>query len=146
LGAERPASLVPQQTGVLFIIKQQVQPASSMQLRQSQHAWIMAAHCPSPDVQVTVQPPSVISHLQMPIVRLQQHTVMPFIMQQHEHMPPASIVHRFCTMLTAILSSQVQVMRIPPWHFSMRKLQRGTIIQLVPAGIPVGVLTGEVPG
>jgi hypothetical protein len=61
-------------------------------------------------------------------------------------MPPASIVHRFCTMLVAILSSQTQVMRIPPWHFSMRIVQRGTIIQLVPDGIPVDVVTGAAPG
>ena len=43
-------------------------------------------------------------------------------------MPPANIVQRFCTMPLAILSSQTQVIRIPPWHFSMRKVQRGTII------------------
>jgi hypothetical protein len=79
LGAERPASLVPQQTGVLFIRTQQVQPASIMQHRHSQQAWIMEQHWLSPLVHVTVQPPSVISHLHRPIVRLQQHTVMPFI-------------------------------------------------------------------
>ena len=138
--------MVPQQIGVLFMQQQQVQPAAIIVLMQSQQAWIMLLHSESPDVHEIMQPSLVISHLHMPIVRLQQHTVMPFIMQQHEHMPPASIVHRFCTMLTAILSSQVQVMRMPPWHFSMRKVQRGTIIQLVPAGIAVGVPTGEVPG
>jgi hypothetical protein len=80
----------------------------------------------------------------MPIVRLQQQTIMPFIMQQQLHMPPASIVHRFCTMLQAILSSQEQVIFMPPEHFSIFMVQRGTIIMLggkvagVPrAGVPV---------
>jgi hypothetical protein len=36
-------------------------------------------------------------------------------------------------MLHAILSSQVQVIFIPPWHLSNFSVQRGTIIQL--AGI-----------
>ena len=72
----------------------------------------------SPDVQVTQTPLSVISHLHMPIVRLQQHTIMPFIMTQQEHMPPCSMVHRFCIMLRAIWSSHTQVIFMPPWHFS----------------------------
>jgi hypothetical protein len=33
-------------------------------------------------------------------------------------------------MLAAILSSQVQVIFIPPWHFSIFMVQRGTIIML----------------
>ena len=74
----------------------------------------------------------------MPIVMLQQQTIMPFIMQQTVHMPPAIIVQRFCTMLQAILSSHEQVIFMPPVHFSILKVQRGTIIQLVEAGIPVG--------
>jgi hypothetical protein len=72
------------------------------------------------------------------MVRLQQQTVMPFIMTQQLHIPPASIVQRFCTMLQAILSSQEQEMRMPPWHFSIFTLQRGTISQLAPAGTPAG--------
>ena len=67
---------------MLFIIMQQVQPALSMALMQSQQDWIMAQHCASPEVQVTVTPLSVISHLHMPMVRLQQQTIMPFIRTQ----------------------------------------------------------------
>ena len=49
------------------------------------------------------------------------------------------MVHRFWTMLQAIWSSQVQVIFIPPWHFSTLVVQRGTIIQLA------GAIAGEVP-
>src|SRR5262245_10021151 len=56
------AAQQPQQTGVLFIIRQQVQSALSMALMQSQQAWIMAQHLASPEVQVTQTPLSVISH------------------------------------------------------------------------------------
>jgi hypothetical protein len=73
------------------------------------------------------------------MVRLQQQTIMPFIRQQQLHMPPASIVQRFCTMLQAILSSQEQMIFMPPVHFSILIVPRGTIIQLVAAGIPVEV-------
>ena len=45
-------------------------------------------------MQVTQQPSLVISHLHMPIVRLQQHTVMPLSVQVYEHMPPISAEHR----------------------------------------------------
>jgi len=41
---------------VLFIIRQQVQPALHMQERQSQHDWIISQHFWSPDVQVTQNP------------------------------------------------------------------------------------------
>jgi hypothetical protein len=123
---------------VLFISTQQVQPSLSMQATQSQQHWIISQHFGSPLVQVMQTPSLVISHLHMPMVRLQQQTIMPFIMQQTVHMPPAIIVQRFCTMLQAILSSQEQVIFMPPVHFSILKVQRGTIIQLVEAGIPVG--------
>jgi hypothetical protein len=133
---------------VLFIITQQVQPSLRQQARQSQQLWIISQHFGSPLVQVMQTPSLVISHLHMPMVRLQQHTIMPFIMQQTEHMPPAIIVQRFCTMLQAILSSQEQVIFIPPVHFSILKVQRGTIIQLVEAGIPVGepIVGVPIPG
>jgi hypothetical protein len=85
----------PQQTGMLFIMTQQVQPAFIMADMQSQQAWIMVQQALSPLVQVMETPSSVISHLHMPIIRLQEHTVMPFIMQQQEHNPPASMVQRF---------------------------------------------------
>lgn len=119
--------MAPQHIGVLFIITQQVQPHASMQLMQSQQAWIILQHSSSPDVQVTQQPSFVISQRHMPIVKLQVHTTMPFHMQQHEHMPPWSIMQRFCIMLQAIGSSHEQVIFIPPVHFSIFIVQRGTI-------------------
>ena len=119
--------LQPQQTGVLFIMQQQVQPAAIMVLMQSQQAWIIASHILSPEVQVIVQPSLVISHLHRPMVRLQQQTIMPFIMQQSVHMPPWSIMQRFCIMLQAIGSSQLQVIFMPPVTFSILRVHRGTI-------------------
>jgi hypothetical protein len=62
------------------------------------------------------------------MVKLQQQTIMPFIMQQQLHIPPASIVHKFCTMLHAALSSHEQMIFIPPVHFSILNVQRGTIM------------------
>jgi hypothetical protein len=124
---------------VPFIIMQQVQPAFIMVPMQSQQAWIISQHLASPLVQVITQPSAVISHLHMLMVMLQQQTIMPFIIMQQLHMPPASIVHRFCIMLQAILSEQEQVTFMPPWHFSNFMVQRGTIIMFMPVGIPVGI-------
>jgi len=55
----------------------------------------MAQHSLSPLVQVTQTPLSVASHLQIPIKRLQQQAIIPFIIMQQEHIPPAVIVQRF---------------------------------------------------
>jgi hypothetical protein len=70
---------------------------------------------------------------------------MPFIVQQHESIPPAIIVQRFCSMAAETLSSQPQVTVMPPGHFAKVMVQRGTIIMFMPgeAGawvpiIPVG--------
>jgi hypothetical protein len=122
---------------VLFIITQQVQPDFIIVLMQSQQAWIISQHILSPLVQVTQTPLSVISHLHIPIVRLQQQTIMPFIIMQQLHMPPASILHRFCIMLHAIASSHTQVIFMPPVHFSNFIVQRGTIIIFMVDGIPI---------
>jgi hypothetical protein len=122
--------IVPQQIGVLFMQQQQVQPHAIIVAMQSQQAWIILQHSASPDVQVMTQPSLVISHLHMPIVRLQQQTIMPFIMQQSEHMPPWSIMHRFCIMLQAIGSSQEHMIFMPPLHFSIFMVQRGTMSML----------------
>jgi hypothetical protein len=138
-------SVQPQQTGVPLIMKQQLQPRSIQQERHSQQAWIISQQCWSPLVQVMQQPVSVISQRQTPMVKLQQQHIMPFIMQQQLHMPPASMVHRFCTILQAILSSHTQVSLKPPVHFSILKVQRGTINQLVPGVIAVGVPIVGVP-
>lgn len=53
---------------------------------------------------------------------------MPFIMTAIEHVPPCSIMHRFCIIMAAAWSSQVQVQAMPPCIFSIFILQRGTII------------------
>jgi hypothetical protein len=131
-----------------FIITQQGQPAFIMAVQQSQQAWIMAQQSLSPLVQVNVHPLSVISHLHMAIVRLQQQTIMLFIIMQQLHMPPAIMVQRFCIMPTAIAPSLVQVIFMPPSHFSIFIVQRGNIIMFMPVGIvpdipmPVGIVPG----
>jgi hypothetical protein len=77
---------------VLFIITQHMHPSFIMVFMHSQQAWITSQQALSPLVQVMQQPSLVMSHLHMPIVRLQQQTIMPFIIMQQVHMPPASIV------------------------------------------------------
>src|SRR6059058_3193945 len=91
----------------------------------------MAQHCWSPLVQVMHTPSGVISHLHMPIVRLQQHTTMPFIMQQQLHMVPTSELHRFCSVVAAILSSQTHTIFMPPVHFSIFMVQRGIMVMFI---------------
>ncbi len=127
---------LPQHTGMLFIIMQQVQPAFIIEAMQSQQAWTISQHFASPLVQVTVQPFAVISHLHMPIMRLQEQTIIPFIIMQQLTIPPAIILQRFCMVAQAIWSSQVQVIFMPPVHFSNFMVQRGTIIMLGAIGLP----------
>jgi hypothetical protein len=138
-GKPESAQAVPQQTGVLLIIMQQVQPDFIIVFMQSQQPWIMALQAASPLVQVTVQPLSVISHLHMPIVSEQQQTIMPFIMQQQQQGPAASMEHRLCSVVQAMSSSQLQVIFMPPLIFCILKVQRGTIIQFdgIAEGIPM---------
>src|SRR5262245_4328484 len=109
--------------------------------RQSQQACSISPHLGSPLVQVKQTPSGVMSHLHIPIVRLKQQTVMPLSMTQQLHMPPANMVQRFCTMLQAILSSQLQWTLKPPVHFSTLNVQRGTIMV---DGTAVGDPTGGV--
>ena len=80
---------------MLLIIRQQVQPAFIIEVMQAQQASIIALQDESPLVQVTQTPSSVGSHLHMAMVRLQQQTIIPFIMQQQLHMEPAMLMHRF---------------------------------------------------
>jgi hypothetical protein len=80
---------------MLFIMTQQVQWACIIALMQSQQAWIMAQQSLSPVVQVRTTPSLLFSHLHMPMVRLQQQTIIPFIIMQQEHIPLAIIMHRF---------------------------------------------------
>jgi hypothetical protein len=107
-----------------------------MQSRQAQQAWIISQHFASPLVHVRQTPFLVISQRHMPMVRLQQHTITPFIIMQQLHIPPAKSEQRFCTMLQASLSSQAQVIFMPPVHFSILRVQRGTISQFMPTGRP----------
>lgn len=78
-----------------FIIMQQLQPAFIIVHMQSQHAWIISQHALSPLMQVMQTPSPVISHMHIPIVRLQQQSMAPFIMQQRLHFELAIIEHRF---------------------------------------------------
>jgi hypothetical protein len=136
---------------MLFMHMQQTQPALLMLAMQSQHAWIMAQHEASPLVQVMHTPSLVDSHLHMPIVKLQQHIIIPFIIMQQLHIPPAIIVHRFCSMVADIASSHLQVIFMPPVHFSIVIVHRGTIIHCGAAGMapvePMGpVVPVPIPG
>jgi hypothetical protein len=112
-------------------------------LMHSQQPWIISQQALSPLLQVTQQPSLVISTLQAPIVRLQQQTIMPFIMQQTLQRPPAIIVQRFCIIVQAVGSSQVQVIFMPPAHFSTFIVQRGTITMfgdIVGRPVPIGIV------
>jgi hypothetical protein len=94
-----------------------------------------------------VQPFFIISHLHMHMVMLQQQTIMPFIMAQQLTMPPASMLHRFCIMLHAVGSSQVQVIFMPPLHFSNFMVPRGTIIMFgIIEAPPAGAIPVPMPG
>jgi hypothetical protein len=97
-----------------------MQPAFMQAIMHSQQA-------SSPLVQVmqTLILVSVHSHLHIVIQHWQ--TIMPFIMQQQLHMVPAIILHMFCSVSAAISSSHVQVIFMPPLHFSMFIVQRGTM-------------------
>ena len=128
-----------------FIMTQQVQPAFIMEVQQSQQAWIMAQQAESPLVQVMQTPLSSISHLHMAIVMLQQQAIIPFIMQQQEHIPPAIMVQRFWIIVADTASSLVQVIFMPPAHFSILMVQRGTIIMFGPLGMVEGVPIVPVP-
>jgi hypothetical protein len=125
--------------GILFIMTQQVQPACIIEHIASQHDWIIAQQSLSPDVQVKRTPSLVISHLHMPIVRLQQQTTMPFIMQQQLHIEPAMLVQRLWITPQAIMSVQLQTIFIPPVHFSIFTVQRGTIMVFIP-GMAAGII------
>jgi hypothetical protein len=130
----------------LFIITQQVQPAFIMPDMHSQQAWIISQHLASPLMQVMQQPSLVISHLHMPMVKLQQLTIIPFIMQQQLTMPPASMVQRFCIIEQATGSSHEQVIFMPPVHFSIFIVQRGTIMKFGAAGVADGADIAGAPG
>jgi hypothetical protein len=81
----------------------------------------------SPLVQVIETPCSVIEHSHLHIARLHWHIIMPFIMQLQLHMPSASILHMCCSIVQATSSSQVQVIFMPPAHFSSFISHRGSM-------------------
>ena len=117
-----------QQTGVLPNETQHVQPALQQAARQSQQACSMSQQALSPLVQVMQQPSLVISHLHAHIAMLHWHMTMPFIMQQQLHMPLDNILQRFCSMPVDISSSHMQCIFMPPSHFSIFILQRGSMV------------------
>jgi hypothetical protein len=55
---------------------------------------------------------------------------MPLIVQHRPSIPPAIILHVFCKVAAAISSSHVQVIFMPPAHFSIFIVQRGTMHML----------------
>jgi hypothetical protein len=136
---------VQQQTGMPFIIRQQVQPDLHMAVMQSQQPWIIAQQVSSPLVQVKQHPSSVNSQVQVPITRLQQQTIIPFIITQQEHIPPVIMVQRFCIMVLDIGSAHEQWIFIPPLHFSNFMVQRGIIIMFMPAGMDMPGIEPMVP-
>ena len=70
---------------------------------------------------------------------------MSFIIRQ-QLQPEAIIVQRFCIMEQATGSSQVMVIFIPPVHFSIFMVQRGTIIMFGIADGADGAVIAGVPG
>jgi hypothetical protein len=136
-----------QAIGMPFIMTQQVMPGIIMPVMQSQQDWIIFSQCLSPLVHVIVHPMSIISTLHIPIIpTLHTHMVIPFIIMQHEHMPFCIIIMRLAIIAAEVLSSNVQVIRMPPGHVSMAMVQRGAIIMpgVLPVIIP-GIIIPPVP-
>jgi hypothetical protein len=128
----------------LIIIVQQ-QPDLSMTVMLSQQAWIMSVQALSPEVQVMHTPSFIISHRHIPMVRQQLQTGMPFIIIQQLTMPPVIMVQSCCIMVHAALSSHVQVIFIPPVHFSIFIVQRGIMSHCDPIGGVMGMVAMPVP-
>jgi hypothetical protein len=124
--------------------RQQQQPPLSIVAMESQQAWIISQQALSPLVQVMHTPVGVISHRHRPRVRLQVQTVMPFIIMQQLTIPPASMVQRFCIMVQAALSSQVQMSFMPSLLRSIFMVQRGIMSHCAPVGM-VGMVAMPAP-
>jgi hypothetical protein len=60
---------------------------------------------------------------------------MPFIIMQQLTMPPAIMLQRFCIMVQAALSSQEQVIFMPPLVLSIFMVQRGIMSHWAPVGM-----------
>lgn len=116
-----------------------MQPAFMQAIMHSQQAWHMAQQSSSPLVQVKHTPILVSVHSHLHIDMQHWHIIMPFIMHEQLHMLPASILHIFCKVAAAISSSQVQVIFMPPLHFSIFSVQRGTMHICMAPGAAIGM-------
>jgi hypothetical protein len=67
---------------------------------------------------------------------------MPFIIMQQEHIPPAIMLHRFCIIMAEVLSWHVQVIFIPPGHFSIFIMHWGTIPDMLGEEPIMGAVIG----
>ena len=101
----------------------------------------MSQHPLSPDVQVIMHPPSTISHLQVAIII--EHVIIgiPFIIMQHDIIPPCIIIIMFCIIEHCILSSHIHIIFIPPSIFVIVILHRGIIIMF-----PIEPIPDIIPG
>src|SRR5262249_10186222 len=113
-----------------------------MPARQSQQAWIIFPQAGSPLAQVRDTPSLVGSQQHVPLVRGEYPPVMPFIMTQQRHPPPASMVHRLWTIPAAALSAHVQVIFMPSVNSWTLRVHRGTISQLGLTGGTAGMVRG----
>ena len=68
---------------------------------------------------------------------------MPFCIMQQLTMPPANMVQRFCIMVQAALSSQMQEILSPSVHGSIFIVQRGIMSHCAPVGTLMGVVMPE---
>jgi hypothetical protein len=110
---------------------QQVQPQAMRAQHWSQQAWIILQHSASPEVQVMQQPSAVISQVHLHMVMLQQQTQLPFWTQQTLQRQPADWAQRAWIMLQVTSSSHLQIIFMPPAHFSRVILHFGTVRQLI---------------
>jgi hypothetical protein len=122
-----------------------VQPGIIMLIMQSQQAWIILADIASPEVQLIMQPISIISTLHMPIGILHMQHIMPFIIMHMPIIPLAFIMQSCCIIAAAVLSSHMQVHFMPPAIFSIFIVQRGTIIPFMPMPIGIVDIEGIIP-
>ncbi len=129
----------PQQTGMPLRHTQHMQPDSMHLVMHSQQAWHISQQALSPLVQVKHTPPLMFVHSHLHMHILHWHIIIPFIMQQQLHMAPGIILHMFCNMAQDISSSHLQVIFMPPAHFSNFSVQLVTMH--IPAGEP-GIAPG----
>jgi hypothetical protein len=98
----------------------------------------MSQQALSPLLQVMHTPSFVGSHVQMPQVRLHWQTQMPLSMHEQLHIPSHSALHRFCNVAHETSSSHEHLIFMPPWHFSIFIVHRGTTHQPLAGGAAAG--------